>query len=69
MNNDPLNNFPVVFYDPQQGKNIPKTFVRSVLDEYADYNLFGDNIEITGGFMEPSGHGNNLLKHILQLLN
>ena len=56
MNTDPLNNFPVVLYDPKQGRNIPETFVRSGLDEYADYELFDDNIEITGGFMESSGH-------------
>ena len=58
MNIDPLNNFPVVLYDPKQGRNIPETFVRSGLDEYANYDLFGDDVEITGGFMEPSGHGN-----------
>ena len=52
MNNDPLNNFPVVLYDPQQGRNIPETFVRSELDKYIDYELFGDNIEVIGGFME-----------------
>ena len=57
MNTDPLNNFPIVLYDPQQGRGIPETFVRSALDEYANYSLFGDDVEITGGFMEPSGHG------------
>lgn len=47
MNTDPLNNFPVVLYDPQQGRDIPETFVRSGLDEYAGYSLFDDDVEIT----------------------
>jgi hypothetical protein len=41
MSNNILNNFPVVLYDPQ-GRDIPETFVRSALDEYANYSLFGD---------------------------
>ena len=35
MNFDPINNFPVILYDPKQGRNIPETFVRSKDDEYA----------------------------------
>lgn len=58
MSNDPLNNFPIILYDPKQGRNIPETFVRSKDDEYAAYEVFGVETEITGGFMEPSGHGN-----------
>ena len=58
MNLDPLSNFPVVLYDPKQGRNIPETYVNSGINEYADYVLFGDNVEITGGFMEPTDHGN-----------
>ena len=58
MSNDPLNNFPIILYDPKQGRNIPETFVLSENDEYIDYEVFGVETEVTGGFMEPSGHGN-----------
>ena len=57
MNNDPLGNFPIILYDAENGRKIPETFVRSRIDEYADYDVFGVYTEITGGFMEPTGHG------------
>lgn len=57
MSQDPLSNFPVLLYDPKQSREIPETQVVSVNDEYIDYELFGDRIEITGGFMEPIKHG------------
>ena len=41
MNNDPLGNFPIILYDAENGRKIPETFVRSSIDEYADYDVFG----------------------------
>ena len=57
MNNDLLNNFPIVLYDPQQGRQIPEVQVNSTNDEYAEFEIFGKTVEVTGGFMEPDLHG------------
>ena len=69
MDTNPLNNFPVVLYDPKQGRNIPETFVLSENDEYINYEVFGVKTEITGGFMEPSGHSykNNISNNFSRL--
>lgn len=50
-----LLNWPIVFNDNKGGK-IPETFVNSS-GEKIIFNLFGEPVKISSGFMEPSGHG------------
>ena len=56
MNPNPLQNFPIVFTD-SQGRLMPEVQVNSGIDEYDGFEILGDPVEITAGFIKPTGHG------------
>ena len=57
MSLNPLQNSPIVFTDSQE-RDISEVQVISADDIYKRYEILGDPVEITAGFMESSGHGN-----------